>query len=390
MPRVAVLTSHPTPYMAPFYRRLAQVTGLEVTVLYCSAFGTASDPRPMANFGQKVVWDVDPFGGYRWRMLHSPIQAHPQRRLTVLGTGLVRELQRERYDALVVYGWAYPVNWLSFLLARARAIPFLLYGDTNVRAPGSHLPSPLRRGLAAGLCGLASGALYTGTFNRDYYIRNGMPPERLWFSPLAVDSARFAAGRRELTRKRLGLRDGVTYLLFVGTLVPRKRPDSLLTALHKLQHEGHAVGAVFAGAGELEPVLRRQVEESRLHDVELLGFVNQSELPDLYAAADVFVLPSRKDPRGMVVNEAMAAGRPVIVSTGTGVWGPGDLVEHGREGFVVDTDDDRALAESVRRLLDPSLRQSMGHAASERAAYWSFDRAAAGWVQAVDAVTRGS
>lgn len=389
MPRVAVLNTHPTAYGAPFFRRITARGEIDLTVLYLSAVGTELDPRPDRSFGRKVVWDVEPFGGYRHKFVWGPVAAHPQRRLTNLGLGLTAELKRDRYDALVVYGWAYPSSWFSFALARARGIPYLLYGDTNIRDPGSHLPAPARRVIVGSALKGAAGALYTGTFNRDFYIRYGLPPERLWFSPYAIDGAHFATGDREATRSRLGLRADTVYLLFVGKLLPRKRPLAIVDAVARLQAQGHRVGALFAGTGESEQALAEHVSRLAVEEIHQLGFVNQSDLPDLYAAADAFVLPSAKDPRGTVVNEAMAAGRPVVVSTGTGVWGPGDLVEHGKEGLVVPVDDLGALVSAIESLLDPELRSRMGRAARERAEYWSFDRAAAGWAEAARAVSGG-
>lgn len=376
--------------MAPFYRRLAQSDELDVTVLYCSEFGTgtALDQRPTTNFGRSVTWDIDAYSGYRSKLIWGPVAAHPQRRWTVLAPGLAKELRPDAYDAVVVYGWAYPSHWLAFLLSRLRHIPFLIYGDTNVRDSGSFLPTPARRAVLGTLFRQSAGALYTGTFNRDFYIRYGMEPEDLWFSPYAIDSERFAAGDRDATRTRLGLRDDVSYFLFVGTLIPRKRPLSVLAAVAELQRRGRRVGAVFVGTGELGTRLDEQVSDLGVTDVHALGFVNQTELPDIYAAADALVLPSGKDPRATVVNEAMAAGRPVVISNGTGVWGPGDLVSHGMQGLVFDDGDERALIEACDVLTDRDRRERMGSAAAKRAGEWSFDVAARGWEEAVDTVTR--
>lgn len=385
--RVAVLVTHPTPYTATFFRLLEGEPDLDVTVLFTSRFGTPLDPRPARNFGQRVVWDTDLFEGYRSKILWGPGRAHPQRRWTVLGLGLVAELRRGSYDAIVIYGWSYPVNWLAFVLARAHDVPFLLYGDTNVRDPGSHLPAPVRLSVIGALARKSAGALYTGTFNRDFYIRHGMPPEKLWFSPYAVDSDHFGSGSRERGRDRLGLSPDVCYFLFVGTLVARKRPLDLLRALGTLQERGHAVGAILVGTGEQEEALRAFAGEHALSHVHFAGFVNQGELPDVYAAADAFVLPSAKDPRATVVNEAMAASRPVVVSTGTGVWGPGDLVADHREGFVFPTSDVPALARACEALTDVETRARMGAAAYSRARDWSFDLAVRGWREAIAAVT---
>lgn len=387
--RIAVLSSHPTPYTAPFFRRLHESGALDLTVLYCSAFGTTLDSRPMRNFGRTVVWDIDPFGGYRSKVLASRVRAHPQRRWTMLGLSMLRELTADRYDLVVVFGWAFPAHWLAFALCRRRGIPFLLYGDTNVRDAGSFVPTAIRFPLMSGLCAGAAGALYTGTFNRDFYIRHGMDPDQLWFSPYAVDSPRFASGDRAGTREALGLREGVCYFLFVGTLLPRKRPLSLLAAVADLQKRGRRVGAIFVGTGELELAMRAQIADTGISDVHMLGFVNQTGMPDVYAAADVLVLPSSRDPRGTVVNEAMAASTPVVVSTGTGVWGPGDLVTDGSEGHVYPDGDQDALVDACDALTDPDHRAQMSRAASKRAQEWSFDAGVRGWEAAAARLVAG-
>ena len=149
---------------------------------------------------------------------------------------------------------------------------------------------------------------------------------------------------------------------------------------------GQHVGAIFAGSGQLGTTLERKVRETQSRDVRLLGFVNQTQLPDIYAAADALVLPSEMDPRASVVNEAMAAGLPVVISSGTGVWGPGDLVRHGREGLVFRAADIDQLTLSCEFLLDSAKRDRMSSSAANRIQIWSYDTAAAGWCQAAHEV----
>jgi glycosyltransferase involved in cell wall biosynthesis len=336
-------------------------------------------------FGQAVTWDVDLLEGYRAAFLSRATRAHPNRRATMSDPSIVPRLRPDTMDVLVLFGWAYPTEWLAAAIAGARGIPYLLYTDTDVRdAAASKRLQRVRRAVVGTLISRAAGALYTGIFNRDYYLHAGMPPERLWFSPMSVDNERFAAGDRVASRRRLGLRPDVCYALFVGSMIERKRPVGLVEALARLQRRGLPAGAIFAGSGPLEHEIRHRASD--LNDVHFLGFVNQERLPHIYAAADIFVLPSTRDPRGTVVNEAMAAGLPVVVTHGTGVWGPGDLVQHGREGFVVAVGDDRALSEALDRLLDPRLRYSMGQAALRRLDSWNYDVAAAGWEAAAVSV----
>lgn len=388
--RVAVLTSHPIQYNAPFFRRLAGEPGIELTVLYCSMLGTSANGRPVAAFDRALVWDLDLLEGYRWKLLGNPVEADPQRRWTLLNPGIIGELRSRRYDAVVNYGWAYPADWLSFAVARRLGIPFLLYGDTDIRGRGLGRGHGTRAVAMRWLCQQAAGALYTGTFNRDFYIRHGMRPDALWFSPWAVESGRFEAAPREPARARLGLRPEVCYFLFVGTLIERKRPAMVVEAVAELQRHGHKAGLIVVGSGPLEDMLHRKVRELEVRDAHFLGFLNQSQLPEAYRASDVFVLPSRWDPRATVVNEAMSAGVPVVISTGTGVWGPGDLVKDGREGLVFRADVQRELVDACRRLLDPPTRRRMGLAARERVRRWSYDTALTGWLEALTSVTARS
>jgi glycosyltransferase involved in cell wall biosynthesis len=384
--RVAVVCGLPIQYMSPLFAALSDVPSIDLTVLYSSSMGTEASTSPFLNFGHQVVWDVDVLRGYRSKVLWNPVEPNVDRRWTMVSPLIARELHRSRCDVAVIFGWRYPVNWLSYVFCRARGVPYLMFCDTDVRDPGETRLRLVRHLVLRSLCSHAAGALYVGTFNRDFYIRHGMPPERLWFAPFSVDIERFSSGDRDTARSRLGLMPGRVYLLFVGALSERKRPLLLFSALETLQRRGANVGLLVAGTGELEADMRHRIASSGLRDVHLRGFVNQVELPDLYAAADIFVLPSRRDAHGMVVNEAMAAGLPVIISTGTGLWGPGDLVAHGSEGLVFEADNLEALTSACEALLDPATRERMGSNARRRIGELSYQTALRGWVEAVEAV----
>jgi glycosyltransferase involved in cell wall biosynthesis len=385
---VGVIAPCPTQYYTPFFQHLARIPGLRLKVLYLTDFGMPNARSTKSEFERPIVWDLDLLDGYAHQFLKSPGGAELERALTVTAPGLIKAITPSAFDVLVIFGWRYPANLLAIALATIHRIPFLYYSDADVRNPG-RTPLPLlRRTAITGLCRLAHGALFSGTFNRDSYIRHGMRPEQLWFSPWAVDNARFASVNHDDARRHLGLRDDLVYFLFVGKLIGRKRPDLLLTAVERLTSEGHAVGALFAGSGALQTQLENQMVRAGLSDVEFLGFVNQTELPWVYAAADVFVLPSTTDPRGAVINEAMASGLPVVISEGTGSWGFGDLVIHGENGFVFPRDQLDELVDACRKLLSSDTRSRLAAAARSRVAIWSYDTAAAGWLAAIEHCVR--
>ena len=122
-------------------------------------------------------------------------------------------------------------------------------------------------------------------------------------------------------------------VLYAAKFTRRKRPGDLLAAALRLRGMTDVPFAVvMAGSGELEAVLVTTAKQHRLDNVVFTGFINQSDLPALYSASDIFVLPSQDEPWGLAINEAMCAGLPVIVSREVGC--AFDLVTDGENGFT--------------------------------------------------------
>jgi glycosyltransferase involved in cell wall biosynthesis len=178
-------------------------------------------------------------------------------------------------------------------------------------------------------------------------------------------------------------------ILFAAKFTKVKAPEELLAAF-TLLHRGWSGDAapylVFVGDGPLRSQLEEQARP--LGDaVRFPGFRNQSELPALYDLCDVFVLPSRFEPWGLVVNEVMNAGRPVIVSDRVGA--APDLVEDGANGFIYPSGDVAALASRLRQIVEsPSLRAKMGERSLKRIASWDFEADQRGLMEALSAVCR--
>jgi glycosyltransferase involved in cell wall biosynthesis len=143
---------------------------------------------------------------------------------------------------------------------------------------------------------------------------------------------------------------------------------------------------VIVGDGAERASLEAQAAASGLTDVRFCGFRNQSELPAFFALATVFVLPSEREPWGLIVNEVMNAGRPVIVSDETGCQP--DLITDGVEGVVFRTGDIDGLTDALRRvLLTAETSAAMGQRALERIRNWNFEQDVRGLRQAISAVT---
>lgn len=256
----------------------------------------------------------------------------------------------------------------AYLAARRAGIPFVLWASiwSHPRSPAhllSYLPT---RALYR-----AAGAVVTYGPHVSAHVRASGRTGPIFEAPQAVDPRLFAApiepARVAAARERAGAGDDQPLVLFVGRLVHEKGVEVLLDAWASAGLAGSAVLAL-AGTG---PLHARAAAAGP--GVRLLGQVPWRELPPLYAAADVLVLPSVRtrsfsEPWGLVVNEAMHQGTPVIATDAVGAVA-GGLVRDGRNGLVAAAGDAAALATRLRTLArNPELRAELGEAARREVA----------------------
>jgi glycosyltransferase involved in cell wall biosynthesis len=193
------------------------------------------------------------------------------------------------------------------------------------------------------------------------------------------------AGAKYFLRDREGISPDLPVILFCGKFSGVKRPLDLLKAFQCLGSDPKA-SLVFVGDGLLRDELQRYVKEHGLKHVHFLGFRNQSELPACYSMADVLVLPSDFEPWGLVVNEAMCFGLPIIASDKVGA--ALDLVRDGVNGFVFPAGRIELLADCLRKMiLDKHTREQMGARSRDMIVQWGIDETVQGILSALDFAT---
>lgn len=371
--RLAIVASHVIQYQDPLFRRIAAEADIDLTVLYCDRRG--SDAFHDEDMNATVAWDVEQLlTGYRHRFLRNLSRLDAKRPfLRMLNPGIVPAIIRGRFDAVIfMIGWGSATAWLGFLACRLSGTPFFLFGDSSFPPPERTLRQKLRAAMLRMIFRQASGFMTSGRLNADYYAHYGADRGRFFHMPFAIDNERFAAAarltpaERDELRERHGIAPDEVAIGFSGKLVERKDPRTLVDAFARMRHRDRA-RLVFIGDGPLRPELEQAAARARF-----LGFVNQSDLPHAYAICDVLVLPSRFEPRGLVVNEAMACGLPVIASDRVGAVG--DLVQDGENGFVFPAGDAATLAAQLDRIVeDGALRARMAQRSRELIQDWSFE-----------------
>jgi glycosyltransferase involved in cell wall biosynthesis len=390
--RLTVVMTHPVQYYAPWFRQIAaQAPELSLSVVY--AVRPAGEQQGVG-YDRAFTWDVPLTAGYDATVVRDARGGEH------VGTGrffglnvpeVVDAMLRTRPDVVMIAGW-YSITLVRALVAcRRRGIPVLWRGDSNRTSGGRGWKRALRSISSRLLLRWFDGFLSPGRRVDEYLRHFGAPAYRIFEVPYAVDPASFippvgkTVDARLESRRALGITDGAFVPLFVGRFVDSKRPLDLVAAAAGTAAPVHLL---MAGSGPLEAAIR---DEATRRDVRvtLPGFVNQSGLAAIYAAADCLVLPSdSRETWGLVVNEALAAGLPVIVSSEAGC--APDLVREDT-GRTFATGDVRALAaaiDSVRR--EAESGRDWASSCRRLASAHSYQAATRGLVRAARSVLRHS
>jgi glycosyltransferase involved in cell wall biosynthesis len=354
--RLCVITTHPIQYIAPWFRVLAQDPALDLRVIF---FREPDAQQQGTGFGTAFTWDVPLRQGYASTVLDREAGLRP---LPGTLAALARELLAHRPDAVLITGWNEPGLIAAYPLVRLLGLPILVRGESNSLRPRAGWKTLLHRGLLR----QAAAVLLIGRSNRDFYLASGVAPARLYEGAYFVESERLLAmadqhgGEREALRAAAGCAADDFVFSFVGKHIAFKRPELLVEAAALARREGWPARLLFAGSGALTPMLKERCAALQV-PAHFTGFLNQSQLWQAYLPADAFVLPSTAaETWGLVTNEAMLFGLPVIVSDEVGC-GP-DLVREGGTGFVF-AGGAEALAQAMIRLMrDRAAARAMGAA----------------------------
>jgi glycosyltransferase involved in cell wall biosynthesis len=342
---LAVAASHPIQYYAPLFRELAQ--RLDLTVFYAHSATAADQAR--AGFGIGFEWDVDLLCGYEHMFLRNLAKRPGLDQFGGCDTPEIRaSLVEGHFDAVLVLGWHLKTYLQAGFAAKRLGLPLLARGDSHLATPRPTATRVAKAVAYPAFLRFFDAALYVGERSREYWTHYRYPGSRLFFSPHCVDTQWFAArateSARVALRAQLGIPDNAKVALFAGKLMPIKRPLDLVAAAARLKTEGTEMAVLVAGAGPLESEMTAAARESGV-SLYMLGFRNQTEMPAVYAAADILALTSESETWGLVANEALACRRPVVLSHAVGA--APDLAADKKAGRVFPVGDVAALAAAL-------------------------------------------
>jgi glycosyltransferase involved in cell wall biosynthesis len=371
-PRIVIITEIISPYRIPVFNALARHKGVDLHVIFLAE----NDPteRQWLVYKDEIRFSYKVLPSWRWRV---------GRHTFLLNWGAEAGLRQAAPDFVVCGGYNYVSSWQSMRWARQNHVPFILWAESTSRDLRSG--HALVEFLKTKFLRACDAFVVPGKASIEYLRTYGVPEELILTAPNAVDTDFFsqhaAVIRSNATTHRHALGLPARFFLFTGRLAREKGVFDLLDAYDALAPEVRKeIGLVFVGDGAARSALHQRAAAISPGAIHFAGFKQREHLTTYYGLADVLVFPTHTDTWGLVVNEAMACGLPVISSSAAGCVA--DLIESGWNGRIVSRGEIGELASAMYELAgNGELRSLMGQRSRQRIAHYSPEAWAAGMAQ---------
>jgi glycosyltransferase involved in cell wall biosynthesis len=362
--KLTLVIPEPTPFRTEMLDRVSTRSELDLTVLYAGSTVQRRtwtiEPRHRAVFleGRRIP------GLYRALRHEYPVSL-----------GVFRSLAGSKPEVVVVSGWSTFASQAAAAWCRRHRVPYLLLVESNERDARAGWRRAVKGAVVPPIVRGAAEVLVVGRLARESMVARGVPSERISLFADTVDATEFGAeadrlrARRDDLRADAGLGPDDVAVLSIARLAPEKGLDTLVQAVAWAADPRLVL--VLAGTGAERERLDALAAELGVRLV-FLPDIPWARIAERFAIADVFALLSRHEPWGVVVNEAAACGLPLVVSDRVGA--AFDLVEDGRNGWIVPVDDPAAAGEAIRTLVtDPGRRHAAGDASRELMRDWGYE-----------------
>lgn len=388
MKKLAIIITHPIQYYVPVFQLLAKKCELKVFYTWGEDGAKAKyDP----DFKQTIAWDLPLLKGYEYEFLiNTAKNPGSHHYMGIINPDLNAVISRFSPDAILIYGWAYKSHLSAMRYFKGKT-PLWFRGDSTLIDEKKGFKDIARTLFLKWVYKNIDKAFYVGEANKRYFEKFGLKSEQLAFAPHAVDNSRFSHERNleaEHLRSKLGIPSSSVLFLFAGKFEVKKNPQLLLQAFQELNLEN--IHLLFVGNGELEGKLKngntlRQAQDDKSGRIHFMDFQNQTQMPTVYQACDLFCLPSQGpgETWGLAVNEAMGSGKAILVSdkVGCGV----DLVKNGENGYIFESNNLIDLKAKISLLLSKENDlKGMGKASLGIIKNWSFEKQVATFLETLN------
>lgn len=353
MKKILFYTNIPSPYRVDFFNELGKYC--ELTVLFESTHSTERDE----------LWKQYHFDNFEGIIMSGKRTAVDM----AFCPEIIRHLRAKKYDEIVITIMASLTSILAVNWLRLHHIPYIYEGDGGF----VHSENRLKYMLKKNVISHAKYCFSTSSAFDEYCMNYGASPEQIYRYPFTsvwkenLVEKPLSGAEKQTLRTQLGIRED-HMLISVGQMIHRKGFDILIQAAEVLDQSW----GIYLVGGQPSEELRDLVERLSLEHVHFVDFMLKDKLWSYYQAADLFVLPTRDDPWGLVVNEAMANALPVITTTRC-IAGL-EMVEDGANGFLYEPEDVDKLKELLTSVSNGfALLETMQDAALQTARKYTIE-----------------
>jgi glycosyltransferase involved in cell wall biosynthesis len=372
--KVIILTEIISPYRIPVFNEIARFLNEQFLVLF---FSESEKRRRWRIYKEKIRFRYEVLPNIRYQKKgRSPCFFNP---------ALIYKLIRYSPDIIIIGGYHHFSSFIALCYAKSFKRQIILWCESNKYEQRSQYV--LNEAYKRWFIKNCSGYIVPGKASFEYLLSLGAAAQRIKIAPNAVDNGHFmlAATKYRVAKKEFKQSRGYPdrIILYVGRLIEQKGVFDLLQAFQMLSDESPDLGLLIVGSGEREEQYQNFCRINHLRNVFFEGFVQQEELPFYYAISDVFVLPTYSDPWGLVLNEAMACGLPVISSGAAGA--AYDLIADNINGYIFKRGDIQQLSNYLRNILnDEQKRIRMGERSLSIIREYSPLKCAQGFIRAIE------
>ncbi len=340
MAKIFYLVTHPIQYQTPLIKLFYKIFKSDLEVIYLSDFSINNFYDK--GFDRKIKWDIDLLSKHKFTFICNNQKSEYSYFSPFIKIKLIRKIIREKPKYLMVHGWANINFIIAIIVAKIIGTKILIRSENYIKKE-KYFKSIIKYLYYKFILYFPNFYLYIGKANKNFYKKYGWEKKFIKFSYtvdnkfLKVQSKKQDLERAEVDRNKI-------YFYFVGKLIKRKNPILILKAINLIKKEFSVAHFNFIGDGEEKTNLEKYIKKRGLTNISFLGFKSTSEIPKIINNFDVMICPSLQENWGLVVNESLALGKKVIVSSSVNSYE--DLINNSN-GMVFSNNDEYQLARSM-------------------------------------------
>lgn len=357
--KLGIVVSHPIQHFCPQYVSFSKMPGVEVRLFFASMLGYKKYVDK--NFGQEVVWNNLRIEEFNHVFLNGDKVLPSSKEIDA--PNLNEELDKFNPDAIVSYGYFQKVQRRAHQWANKHKVPIAYITDAENRQQRPILKKVAKFFYLMWYFRKINYFFTVGNANEDYYNSYGVGNDRFirMHYPIDIDVYKKAFSNKDTLRKQIrekySIPEDEFVISVVGKMVEWKNQDHLIDLLEVLEQRGKKAHVFILGSGGTMEALKVKADKLKYNKVHFPGFVDPLNLPEYYAASDLYLHPARIEPHSLAISEAIYMGCPVILSDRCGSYGESDDVQEGKNGYVYQFGNIQQMADKVIGLMENKARQ---------------------------------